>query len=138
MNHSAGGRISWRQVNVAVFWSMAETEQYFCSLSSMACFTAASSSDPRRRYRISSLIQTVGGSEARLPEQITSSDSNFWRFFFRMLTTSVAVHAPRAINTSSIGPGALFETRSESIVTAWPEGLVARNFSSPIHFTDAV
>src|SRR6202035_4442716 len=36
-NHSAGGRISWRQASVAVFWSIAETEQYFFSLSSMAC-----------------------------------------------------------------------------------------------------
>src|SRR5579859_99978 len=34
--HSPGGRISWRQVSFAVFWSMADTEQYFCSLSSMA------------------------------------------------------------------------------------------------------
>jgi hypothetical protein len=30
-----GGRISWRQVSLAVFWSMAETEQYFDSLSSI-------------------------------------------------------------------------------------------------------
>src|SRR5690242_17352144 len=34
--HSPGGRISWRQVSFAVFWSMADTEQYFCSLSSIA------------------------------------------------------------------------------------------------------
>jgi hypothetical protein len=30
------------------------------------------------------------------------------------------------------------EARSESMVMAWPEGLMATNFSSPIHFTDAV
>src|SRR6266850_636788 len=104
----------------------------------MACFTAWSSSCPRRRYTISSLFQTVGGSAARSPEQITSSDSSFCRFFRRMLTTSVAVQAPKAISTSSIGPGAVFEWRSESKFIAWPEGLVARNFSSPTHFTDAV
>src|ERR1700676_3179048 len=48
-DHSKGGRISCRQVSEAVFWSMAETEQYFFSLSSMARFTAASSSRPRSR-----------------------------------------------------------------------------------------
>src|SRR5277367_661879 len=138
IGHSAGGRISCRQVSVAVFCSIAETEQYFCSLSSMARFTAASSSTPRRRYSTSSFTHTLGGSAARSPEQITSSDSSFCRFFFRMLTTSVAVHAPRAIKTSSIGPGALFDVRSESIVMVCPEGLVATNFSSPIHWMDAV
>jgi hypothetical protein len=48
------------------------------------------------------------------------------------------VQAPKAINTSSIGPGAVFERRSESTLIACPEGLVATNFSSPTHFTDAV
>src|SRR5580692_1072541 len=48
-DHSSGGRISCRQVSLAVFCSIAETEQYFCSLSSIARFTAASSSRPRRR-----------------------------------------------------------------------------------------
>src|SRR5216684_5248257 len=104
----------------------------------MACLTALSSSCPRRRYTISSFFQTVGGSAARSPEQITSSDSSFCRFFPRMLTMSVAVQAPRAISTSSIGPGPVFEWRSESMLMACPEGLVATNFSSPIHFTDAV
>src|SRR5882762_7224422 len=104
----------------------------------MACFTAFSSSCPRRRYTISSFFQTVGGSEARSPEQVTSSDSSFCRFFPRMLTMSVAVQAPRAINTSSIGPGAVFEWRSESMLMACPEGLVATNFPLAIHFTDAV
>jgi len=78
------------------------------------------------------------GSVARSPEQITSSDSNFCRFFPRMLTMSVAVQAPRATSTSSIGPGAVFEWRSESTLMACPEGLDAANLSSPIHFTDAV
>src|SRR5205814_619793 len=50
----------------------------------------------------------AGGSAARSPEQMTSSDSSFCRFFFRILTMSVAVQAPSANNTSSIGPGALF------------------------------
>jgi hypothetical protein len=84
------------------------------------------------------LTHTFGGSGARSPEQTTSSDSSFWRFFFRMLTTSVAVHAPSAMSSISIGPGALLDSRSESMVMACPEGLVATNFSSPIHFTDAV
>jgi hypothetical protein len=30
------------------------------------------------------------------------------------------------------------EVRSESMLMAWPEGLVATNFSSPIHWMDAV
>src|SRR6266849_4941588 len=55
-----------------------------------------------------------------------------------MMTTSVAVQAPRASSTSSIGPGALFDPRSESTVIAFPEGLVATNFCLPIHFTDPV
>src|ERR1700694_826503 len=117
---------------------MAETEQYLSSLNWMACFTAVSSSGPRRRYRISSLVQTVGGSVARSPEQTTSSDSSFCRFFSSTMTTSVAVQAPSAMSTSSIGPGALFDVRSESMVIVCPEGLVATNFCSPIHFTDAV
>src|SRR6266481_2600641 len=117
---------------------MAATEQYFSSVSDMACFTAASSSVPRRRKSISSLVQTVGGSAARSPEQITSSDSNLCRFFSRMITMSVAVQAPSASSTSSIGPGALFDSRSESTVIACPDGLVATNFCSPIHFTDPV
>src|SRR5882672_4026416 len=104
----------------------------------MACFTALSSSCPRRRYTISSFIQTVGGSVARSPEQITSSDSSFCRFFPRMVTTSVAVQDPKASRTNSIGPGALFEVRSESMVIACPDGPVATNFCSPIHFTDPV
>src|SRR5216684_1989018 len=104
----------------------------------MACFTALSSSCPRRRYTISSFVQTVGGSAARSPEQITSSDSSFWRFFSRMVTTSVAVQAPSASSTSSIGPGALFDVRSESIVIACPDGPAATNFWSPIHFTEPV
>src|SRR5260370_1206397 len=54
------------------------------------------------------------------------------------MTTSVAVQAASARSTSSIGPGALFDARSESMVIAWPDGLVATNFSSPIHLTDAV
>src|SRR5690348_18019244 len=32
-----------------------------------------------------------GGFAARSPEQTISSDSSFWRFFSRMVTTSVAV-----------------------------------------------
>src|SRR5215469_10063281 len=67
-----------------------------------------------------------------------SSESSFWRFFSRMVTTSVAVYATSARSTSSIGPGARLDSRSESRVMAWPEGLVATNFCSPIHFTDAV
>src|ERR1700757_2111321 len=55
-----------------------------------------------------------------------------------MTTMSVAVQAPSAIRTISIAPGALFDSRSESNGTACPEGPVARNFCSPIHFTDAV
>src|SRR5258708_25455797 len=55
-----------------------------------------------------------------------------------MITTSVAVQAPSASSTSSIGPGALFDSRSESTVIACPDGLVATNFCSPIHFTDPV
>src|SRR5215472_17587931 len=69
---------------------------------------------------------------------MTSSDSSFCRFFSRMLTTSVAVQAPSARSTNSIGPGALLDSRSESIATAWPDGPMATNFSSPIHFTDAL
>src|SRR6266852_608828 len=130
-----GGRISYLHVSVAVFRSVAETEQYLSSLCSMACLTAASSSFPRRRYRISSLVQTVGGSAARSPEQITSRNSSFCRFFSSTMTMSVAVHAPSARSSSSIGPGALLDWRSESIAMAWPEGLVATNFCSPIHFT---
>src|SRR6266568_852685 len=42
-----GGRISWRNEMAAVFFNMAATEQYFSSLNSMACLTAASSSWPR-------------------------------------------------------------------------------------------
>src|SRR5260370_12758356 len=43
----SGGRISWRNEIGAVFFNMAATEQYFSSLNSMACLTAASSSWPR-------------------------------------------------------------------------------------------
>ncbi len=70
-------KISYRQFTFAVFFNIAETEQYFSSLSSMACLTALSSNSPRSRYRISSFVHTVGGSLARSPEQITSSDSSF-------------------------------------------------------------
>src|SRR5689334_12181343 len=117
---------------------MAETEQYFSSLSSMACFTACSSKFPRKRYRTSRLVQTAAGSPARSPEQITSSDCSFTRYFCEIITTSVAVHAPSAIRRSSIGPGASFVWRSESMAMACPEGLVATNLCSPIHFTLAV
>src|SRR5260370_27142240 len=40
----SGGRISWRNEMAAVFFNMAATEQYFSSLNSMACLTAAASS----------------------------------------------------------------------------------------------
>src|SRR5439155_13313398 len=40
-----------------------------------------------------------------------------------------------ASSTSSIGPGAVFDSRSESTAIACPEGPVARNFCSPTHFT---
>src|SRR5438045_129173 len=70
----------------------------------MACSTALSCNFPRRRKRISSLIHTCGCSAARSPEQITSSASSFCLFFPRMITMSVAVHAPRAISSNSIGP----------------------------------
>src|ERR1700758_3087001 len=100
---------------------MAATEQYLSSLS-----------------WISSLTQTVGGSLARSPEQMISRDSSFWRFFSRIVTTSVAVQAPSARSTNSIGPGAWLDSRSESMVMAWPDGPVATNVCSPIHFTDAV
>src|SRR5207237_2872184 len=43
-----------------------------------------------------------------------------------------------ALPICSIGPGALLDSRSESKVMACPDGLVATNFCSPIHFTDAV
>src|SRR5438876_106344 len=69
---------------------------------------------------------------------MTSSASSFCLFFSRMMTTSVAVQAPRATRRSSIGPGALFDSRSESRATACPEGLAPTNFCSPIHFTVAV
>src|SRR5260370_10910832 len=114
---------------------MAATEQYLSSLSWMACFTAPSSSWPRRRYSISNLVHTVGGSTALSPEQITSRDSSFCLFFSRMMTTSVAVQAPSPNRRSSIGPGALFDARSESRVIPCPDGLVATNFCSPTHFT---
>src|SRR5712671_3024868 len=117
---------------------MAATEQYFSSLSSMACFTAASSRSPRSRYTISSFVHTVGGRVARSPEQTTSSDFSFCLFFCNTVTTSVAVQAPSAINTNSMGPGALLVCRPESTTILCPDGLVAANFSSPIHFTDAV
>src|SRR5882724_10777650 len=52
-----------------------------------------------------------------------------------MMTMSVAVQAPSASNTSSMGPGALFDARSESTVMACPDGLVATNFCSPTHLT---
>src|SRR5690348_10993987 len=55
-----------------------------------------------------------------------------------MVTTSVAVQAPSARSTNSIGPGALLDSRSESMVMAWPDGPLATNFCSPIHFMDAV
>src|SRR5213080_3061265 len=84
------------------------------------------------------LYGCVGGSAARSPEQITSSDSSLCRFFSKIMTTSVAVQAPSANNTSSIGPGALFELRSESTVITCPDGLVATNCWPPIHFTDPV
>jgi hypothetical protein len=51
---------------------------------------------------------------------------------------SVAVHAPSAINNISIGPVAVLDWRSESNGTLWPEGLVVKNFCSPIHFMVAV
>src|SRR5260221_9441603 len=117
---------------------MAATEQYFSSVSDMACWTADSSSVPRRRKRTSSLVHTVGGSAARSPEQRTSSDSSFWRFFSRMITMSVAVQAPSAISTISIAPGALFDSRSESNGTAWAEGVVGGEFFWPIHLKGGV
>ena len=39
--------ISYRHFTVAVFFNIADTEQYFPSLNSIACFTAASSRSPR-------------------------------------------------------------------------------------------
>src|SRR5579859_428650 len=131
-------KISYRQLTVAVFLNIAATEQYFSSLSSMACFTAPSSNSPRSRYTISSLVHTAGGCAARSPEQITCSDSSFCLFFFSTETTSVAVQAPSAISTNSIGPGALLDSRSESVAMACPEGLVAKNVCSPIHCTEHV
>src|SRR5579863_6022524 len=87
---------------------------------------------------MSSLVHTRGGSAARSPEQITSSESRRWRFFSRMITMSVAVQAPSAINNNSIGVGPVFDALSESIASACPEGLTAANFCSPIHRTFAV
>src|SRR5579863_6070523 len=136
--HSLAGRISYRHFSVAVFFNIADTEQYLPSLSSIACFTAASSNSPRNWYTSSNFVQTCGGSAARSPEQITFNASSFCRFFFKMITMSVAVHAPSAISNISIGPIAVFDFRSESIATACPDGLVATNLSSPIHFTFAV
>src|SRR6266849_3449452 len=73
----------------------------------------------------------MGGSAARSPETTTSRDSSFCRFFWRMTTTSVAVQAPSATRSISMGPGAELDWRSDSSGTACPEGLTARNFSSP-------
>src|SRR5712692_9409700 len=73
----------------------------------------------------------MGGSAARSPETTTSSASSFCRFFWRMTTISVAVQAPSATRSISMGPGAELDWRSESSGTACPEGLTARNFSSP-------
>src|SRR5215470_15193174 len=69
---------------------------------------------------------------------MTFKKDSFCRFFSKMVTMSVAVQAPSAINSSSIAPGAVLDSRSESVVMAWPEGLIATNFCSPIHCTDAV
>src|SRR5690349_4974064 len=55
-----------------------------------------------------------------------------------MMTTSVAVQAPRARSKNSMAPGAVLELRSESMATAWPEGPTATNFCWPIHWTLAV
>ena len=62
--------------------------------------------------------------------------SSFWRFFSRMMTMSVAVQAPSAIRSSSIGPGRCWRCGSESITSAWPEGLMATNllFADPLDF----
>src|SRR5262249_36074699 len=69
---------------------------------------------------------------------MTSRDSSFWRFFWRIETTSVPVQAPRASRSISMGPGAELEERSESMGTVWPDGPMARNFSAPIHWMVAV
>src|SRR5712692_300903 len=122
----------------AVWRSVAATEQYLFSLSAMASRTALSSSCPRSLYTTSSFTQTVGGSAARSPETTTSSDSSFWRFLARIATTSVAVQAPRATSSISIGPGAVLDFLSASSATAWPECDTARNCSLPAQFTRAV
>src|SRR6516162_8432044 len=134
----SAGRSSQRQEISAVFLSMAATEQYFSAVKSMARFTAASSTAPRKWKTTSSWVQTLGGSAARSPEQTTSSDCTFCLFFSRIVTMSVAVQAPSARSTISMGPGALFESRSESKGTEWPDVPVPRNFSSPSHLMDAV
>src|SRR5581483_10658974 len=54
-----------------------------------------------------------------------------------MLTTSVAVQAHSPINTSSIGPGALFRWRSESITMACPLLALPTKRSSSLQVTCA-
>src|SRR5271156_4393683 len=130
--------ISYRQRISAVFRSIAATEQYFSSLSAIAFFTASSVTFPPTRNSNSIFVHTCGGSVARSPEQITSSFSSFSRFFSRIITTSVAVHAPSAISSNSVGPQPTFVVRSASSTSAGPEGPFATNSCLPIHRISAV
>src|SRR5580700_1059235 len=87
---------------------------------------------------MSIFVQTAGGSAARSPEITTSSDTSFWRFFARIITTSTDEHAPSAPSSISMGPGAALCFLSASNGTACPEGIWATNSSPPTHFTVAV
>jgi hypothetical protein len=59
------------------------------------------------------------------------------RFFFRMLTTSLAVHPQSPISTSSMGLFALFSAPA-SIPIEWPLIALPSNLSAPVHLILAV
>src|SRR5712692_1265205 len=55
-----------------------------------------------------------------------------------MITTSVAVQAPSAASSNSIGPGPVLDSRSESSSREFPEGVDAAKLSPPCHRIVAV
>src|SRR5580704_9035019 len=69
---------------------------------------------------------------------LTSSERRSCRFFRKIETTSTPVQAPSAPSNVSFGLGPFLCSLAASNSTVCPEGIVARNSSSPAHFTTAV
>src|SRR5436190_1216783 len=85
-------------------------------------------------------LNTLGSAGARSTSASTVQPLIGWRAFFRIQTTSNAVHAAVPASTSSIGRGPTFRPPASgepSTTTAWPLPVSATKLTWSIHLTVA-